>query len=94
MSGSTKIAQLLAGTYRDPESGEAVGVQTRSLAMEPTLDGAERELVEGLGFGRRLAVVSDTKPSQVTSWTWVCGAPTGGATGCGMTCAGSSSRTR
>jgi glycerol-1-phosphate dehydrogenase [NAD(P)+] len=60
MSGATKIAQLLAGSYRDPESGEAVGVQTRSLVMAPTLAGSERELVDGLGFGRQLAVVSDT----------------------------------
>ncbi len=28
------------------------------------------------------AVVSDSKPAQVTTWTWVCSGATGGATGC------------
>lgn len=28
------------------------------------------------------AVVSDTRPSQVSSWTWTCGTATGGANGC------------
>src|SRR5207237_1378 len=28
------------------------------------------------------AMVSDTIPAQVTSWTWVCSGTTGGATGC------------
>jgi uncharacterized repeat protein (TIGR01451 family) len=36
------------------------------------------------------AVVTDPKPSQVTTWTWVCGAPTGGATGCDGAASGSS----
>lgn len=60
MSGALKISQLLAGTYRDTETGDTVGVATRALAVEPTLDGTEAELVDQLGFGRRLAVVSDT----------------------------------
>lgn len=60
MSGAVKIAQLLAGTYRDSESGEPVGVKTRVLAIEATLDGSERQLVDALGFDKRLAVVSDT----------------------------------
>jgi len=28
------------------------------------------------------AVVSDTRPAQVTSWTWMCAGTTGGASGC------------
>ncbi len=28
------------------------------------------------------AVVSDPKPAQIASWTWVCSGATGGATGC------------
>jgi uncharacterized repeat protein (TIGR01451 family) len=28
------------------------------------------------------ATVSDTKPTQITSWTWVCSGTSGGATGC------------
>src|SRR5262249_8741243 len=28
------------------------------------------------------ATVTDNKPSQVSTWTWVCSGATGGATGC------------
>ena len=58
-SQPSKIDQLLAGTYRDPDSGEHVGVTTRSLVIAPSLAGSEAELVDGLGFGRSIAVVSD-----------------------------------
>lgn len=54
-----KIEQLLAGAYRDPDSGAAVGVATKSLVIRRSLAGVEGELVEALGFGRRVAVVSD-----------------------------------
>ena len=53
------IDRLLNGEYRDPDSGELVGVATRALAITASLDGTEAELVGQLGFGRRLAVVSD-----------------------------------
>jgi glycerol-1-phosphate dehydrogenase [NAD(P)+] len=59
MDGDAKIAALLKGTYVDPDTGKAVGVATKSLVTRPTLAGAEGELVSGLGFGRRVAVVSD-----------------------------------
>lgn len=53
------IALLLEGRYPDPETGELLRAQARSIAIEPSLDGAEAELVGGLGLGRNLAVVSD-----------------------------------
>jgi glycerol-1-phosphate dehydrogenase [NAD(P)+] len=53
------IRSLLDGTYFDPETGKAVRIATRSLVVADTLVGTEGELVAGLGFGRRLAVVSD-----------------------------------
>lgn len=59
MALSGKIDALLCGAYRDRESGAAAQVATRSLAIERSLAGAEAELVSGLGFGRRVAVVSD-----------------------------------
>ena len=59
MALSGKIEALLRGTYRDSETGEPVAVATRSLAIERSLAGMEADLVRGLGFGRRVAVVSD-----------------------------------
>ncbi|MBP7002942.1 iron-containing alcohol dehydrogenase [Amaricoccus sp.] len=60
-----KIDALLRGTYVDRETGERIGVATRSLAIERSLDGMEAELVRGLGFGRRVAVVSDPTTHEV-----------------------------
>ena len=36
-----KIGQLLAGTYRDPDSGNPIGVTTKSLVIAASLDGME-----------------------------------------------------
>ncbi len=60
-----KIEQLLAGAYRDPESGEAIKVATKSLVIAQSLEGTEGELVAGLGFGPTLAVVSDETTHEV-----------------------------
>jgi glycerol-1-phosphate dehydrogenase [NAD(P)+] len=54
------IAQLLAGTYRDAETGEQLGAEARAVVIEPSLDGAEVALVSALAPGPRLAVISDT----------------------------------
>lgn len=59
------LAALLRGEYLDSETGTAVGVQTRALAIENSLAGSEAELVAGLGFGRTLAVVSDRITHEV-----------------------------
>ena len=59
------IALLLAGQYRDPETGELLAAAARSIAIEPTLDGREVELVEALGLGRHLAVISDVNTFAV-----------------------------
>jgi glycerol-1-phosphate dehydrogenase [NAD(P)+] len=53
------LAQLLAGRYRDPETGEALVAAARSVVIEDSLDGSEAELVAALDLGRRLAVVAD-----------------------------------
>lgn len=53
------IALLLAGRYRDPETGELLAAAARSVAIEPTLDGREVELLSALGLGPHLAVISD-----------------------------------
>ena len=63
--GARKIELLLAGTYPDPDTGTAVGVATKSLVIVPSLAGMEQNLVAGLGFGRRLAVISDATTHAV-----------------------------
>jgi glycerol-1-phosphate dehydrogenase [NAD(P)+] len=57
--GTEKIALLLRGAYPDPETDELVGVSTRAVVIEPSIEGMEAVLISGLGFDRRLAVVSD-----------------------------------
>lgn len=59
------IAQLLAGTYPDPDGHGLVGVTTDSLSIARSLGGMEHELIQGLGFGRRVAVVSDHRTHEV-----------------------------
>lgn len=59
------IEQLLAGTYIDPDSGLPVGVTTKVLMIAPSLEGMEGDLVGALGFGHRVAVVSDTNTHEV-----------------------------
>lgn len=56
---------LLRGEYRDPESGAAVSPPTRHLLISDTLNGAERALVEQLGFGKRIALVADKNTDDV-----------------------------
>ena len=59
MQPADPIALLLEGRYPDPETGELLRAQSRSIAIEPSLDGAEAELVGSLGLGPNLAVISD-----------------------------------
>ena len=65
MGRPDKIGQLLAGSYIDPDSKKQVRVETKSLIILPTLKGAEYQAVKDLGFGRRLAVVSDVTTHEV-----------------------------
>ena len=58
MAGSL-IEDLVAGRWRDPATGRAVRIATRSIVIEPTLDGAEAALIGALGLGPRIAVVGD-----------------------------------
>src|SRR5678815_3988818 len=53
------IALLLAGRYPDPETGELLRSESRAIAIEDSLDGAEAQLVGDLGLGKRLAVIAD-----------------------------------
>lgn len=64
-SADDTISQLLAGTYVDPDSGTLLSVPTRTVEIQPTLDGMEAELVAELGFTGTLAVVSDPNTHSV-----------------------------
>lgn len=59
------IEDLLAGRWRDPDSGEPVAVPIKAIAIAPSLAGAEAELVGQLGLGRRLALVADPTTHRV-----------------------------
>jgi glycerol-1-phosphate dehydrogenase [NAD(P)+] len=58
-AGDDPLEQLMAGRYRDPETGELLAAAARSIAIEDSLDGREAELVAALDLGRRLAMVAD-----------------------------------
>lgn len=53
------IEQLVAGRYRDPETGELLRAESRAVVIADSLDGSEAELVSALDAGRRIAIVSD-----------------------------------
>jgi glycerol-1-phosphate dehydrogenase [NAD(P)+] len=59
------IRALLDGLYVDAETGSTLGIETRSLVIADTLAGTEADLVADLGFGRKLAVISDPTTRQV-----------------------------
>ncbi len=65
MPHADPIAALLAGTYRDRETGELLRAEAKSVVIEDSLDGDEAELVRALGVGRHVAVVSDTVTHHV-----------------------------
>jgi glycerol-1-phosphate dehydrogenase [NAD(P)+] len=58
-AGDDPLDQLLAGRYRDLETGELLGAAARAIVIEDSLDGREAELVAALDLGRRLALVAD-----------------------------------
>lgn len=53
------IALLLAGQYPDPDTGELLASESRAVIIEDSLDGMEADLINALGVGPRVAVVSD-----------------------------------
>jgi glycerol-1-phosphate dehydrogenase [NAD(P)+] len=54
------IEQLLAGTYRDPETGQLLHAEARSVVIDDTLDGREVELVAALVEGKHIALITDS----------------------------------
>ena len=54
------IDDVIAGTWKDPETGKTATVPFEVIKIAATLDGAEADLVAPLNLGSRIAVVSDT----------------------------------
>src|SRR5690349_21269882 len=62
MPAADPIAQLLEGTYPDPETGELLQAEAKAVVIEESLAGTEDDLIARLGVvgnGDRIAVVSD-----------------------------------
>jgi len=59
MPASDPIAQLVAGTYQDPETGQLLHAEAKSVVIEDSLQGAEVELVAALVEGKHIALVTD-----------------------------------
>ncbi|MEP6861689.1 MAG: iron-containing alcohol dehydrogenase [Deltaproteobacteria bacterium] len=53
------IAELLAGTYPDPDTGELLRCEARAIVIEPSLAGRELELVDQLQTGESFAILGD-----------------------------------
>jgi len=65
MPAADPIELLLAGLYPDPETGELLRAESKNVVIADSLEGRERELVEGLDVGTRLAVIADTSTFEV-----------------------------
>jgi glycerol-1-phosphate dehydrogenase [NAD(P)+] len=59
MPPADPLELLLTGRYPDPETGEMLAATARAIAIEPSLDGMEADLVHSLDIGSRFAVVAD-----------------------------------
>ncbi|QIG46550.1 sn-glycerol-1-phosphate dehydrogenase [Nordella sp. HKS 07] len=53
------LRKLLAGAYRDPDTGETLRVPMKALVIEATLAGREAELVKALDLPKPFAILSD-----------------------------------
>lgn len=62
---SDPLRLLIEGRWPDLDSGAPLGVTTRSVVIEPSLAGAEVDLVGALDLGRVFAVVSDPTTREV-----------------------------
>jgi glycerol-1-phosphate dehydrogenase [NAD(P)+] len=53
------IPDLVAGQFRLHKTGKTVDCPIKSIVIEPSLDGCERDLLESLGFPKSLAIICD-----------------------------------
>jgi glycerol-1-phosphate dehydrogenase [NAD(P)+] len=59
------IDDMVAGRWTNPETGKPGTVPYKMVVIEERLDGSEAALVRKLGFGGRLAIVSDENTRDV-----------------------------
>jgi glycerol-1-phosphate dehydrogenase [NAD(P)+] len=59
MPAGDPLELLLTGRYPDPETGELLAASARTIAIEPSLEGMEADLVKNLDLGHRYVVVAD-----------------------------------
>lgn len=53
------LAELVAGTWRDPSTGKQYDIGIKDIALHESLDGVEAELVAKLHAGKHITVISD-----------------------------------
>lgn len=58
------IRDVMAGDWKDPETGKAALVPFEAIRIEETLDGGAADLCAPLKLGKRIAVVSDTNTHE------------------------------
>ncbi len=56
---NARIEDVIAGRWKDPETGKPASVPFETILIEEDLTGREAELVKGLGFGGSVTVVAD-----------------------------------
>src|SRR5262245_31462767 len=59
------IEDVVAGRWRDPETGKPALLPFDAIELAETTEGREADLVAPLGLGERLAVVSDVNTVEV-----------------------------
>jgi len=53
------LAELVAGTWREPETGKQYDIGIQDIVIRDSLDGAEAELVGRLHAGQSITIISD-----------------------------------
>ena len=59
------LAELVAGTWREPDTGKQYDIGIRDIVIRDSLDGAEAELVGNLHAGKSITIVSDENTHAV-----------------------------
>ena len=57
---NTLLSDVVAGRWRDPETGKAVKVPFETIRIAESLEGGAADLVAPLKLGRNLAIISDS----------------------------------
>ncbi|MDQ0472476.1 iron-containing alcohol dehydrogenase [Labrys wisconsinensis] len=62
---NARIEDVVAGRWKDPQTGKAAVLPFEAIELAETTDGREADLIAPLRLGRRLAVVSDENTVEV-----------------------------